>query len=100
MSAHLDNITRMSAERLEEALAKDEIKPRDLPLALCQLMDKKLLLDGEATARLEVRAGEPTFDSVNRKLKELLDSLPELDAEVVEQTRPDESQAPRGQGQP
>jgi len=82
LARKLEHIAETGAEIYLQALDAGEVKPRDIVLSVCQATDKALLLRGEATARLEVRAGEPTIESVNRKLKELLDSLPEL--EVIE----------------
>jgi hypothetical protein len=64
-------------------LDAEKVATRDKPLAACQLIDKALFLRGRANAWLEVREGQPTIESVNQ-LKALLDSPPELDAEVIE----------------
>jgi hypothetical protein len=84
LATKLEHAAETAVEQYLDALDAGEVNPRDMMLAACQATDKALLLRGEANARLEIRQGQPTIDSVNRKLKELLDSLPPLDAEVIE----------------
>jgi hypothetical protein len=98
LARKLEHIAETGAEIYLQALDAGEVKPRDIVLSVCQATDKALLLRGEATARLEVRAGEPTIDSVNRKLKELIDSLPELEVSEVQQLKPGEGDTEKPQG--
>ncbi len=79
-----EHASETAVESWLEDLDAGKVATRDKPLAACQLIDKALLLRGEANARLEIRQGQPTIETVNRELQQLLDSLPPLDAEVIE----------------
>ena len=53
MSRLLARATETMAANLVEAVEKKQIAPAALPVALGIATDKKLLLDGEATSRVE-----------------------------------------------
>jgi len=84
MAVRYERVAHSAVERLQAALNKNKVKPRDLAIVSAVATDKALLLRGEATARIEVRQGQPTIESVNRQLKELMDELEEADAKALE----------------
>ena len=45
-------LASLAIERLEEAVVNDEIKPEQLSVPAAIMVDKSLLLSGEATARV------------------------------------------------
>jgi hypothetical protein len=72
LSNRLGRIVRLATERLEEALIKGEITPGQLPVLGAIMIDKKLLIDGEATSRIEHSSRrEVTKEDVDRALQQL-----------------------------
>lgn len=55
LSRLLGRVVAVGWERYLEALVAGEISPRDLPVGLGIAGDKKALIDGEVTSRIEVR---------------------------------------------
>lgn len=67
---------RLSLERYVEALEKNEISPGQIPVGFGIIMDKKLLLEGEATSRIETTRREFDRDAVTRYIEGLPSANP------------------------
>lgn len=85
----LGTLIRMSLERFEEGLVNGEIHPSQLPVAVGIFTDKKLLLEGGATSRVEhTNRREVTAEDVSRALASLKSaSIPVLSEPVIEDQR-------------
>ena len=53
LSIKLGRISAMALEKLEGQIMDDEVKPRDLSVVSAVSLDKRLLLSGRATSRVE-----------------------------------------------
>jgi hypothetical protein len=72
MSASLGHAARMGVEEFMEQVARGEVEAKVLPVAVGIFLDKKALLDGEATARVEhVSSGLPSMEEFRRLVTEL-----------------------------
>ena len=78
VSAKLAGAIEGGIEVWTDALRAGQLNPAQIPLAVGIFSDKKALLDGEATSRVEVRSLEPSAADVARALA----ALPEI--EVVD----------------
>ncbi|SRR5260370_6259124 len=63
-----ENAGETAIEPWLEDLDAGKVATRDKPQTACQLIDKALLLRGQANARLGFRQGQPTLASVNARL--------------------------------
>tara|TARA_Y100000593_G_C4279396_1_gene321932 strand:- start:935 stop:1471 length:537 start_codon:yes stop_codon:yes gene_type:complete len=71
--------SQMAVEALMDSIMEDKIKPHSLPFATAVLVDKAMLLGGEATSRVEVKEGPDVND-----FAKIVEALPVQDAEVAE----------------
>jgi hypothetical protein len=73
-------VAALGVERLEEIIADGSIKPGELSMAVGILIDKGQVLTGGVTARVE----KVEQSQVAAGLERMLDDLPVIDAELVE----------------
>jgi DNA-binding Lrp family transcriptional regulator len=66
MSARLAQAIELGVEQYIEALEEGKIAPGQIPVGVGILTDKKALLDGEATARVERTDGPSVQDVIER----------------------------------
>ena len=78
VSAKLAGAIEGGIEFWTDALRAGTLNPAQIPLAVGIFSDKKALLDGEATSRVEVRQVEPSGQDIDAALR----ALPEI--EVVD----------------
>lgn len=72
LSRQFGRLLKLSADRYEEALINDEVSPSQLPVAMGILSDKKALLDGDPTLRVDHgKRNEVTADDVREYLARL-----------------------------
>ncbi len=71
--------SQMAVEALMDSIMEDKIKPHSLPFATAVLVEKAMLLGGEATSRVEVKEGPDVND-----FAKIVEALPVQEAEVVE----------------
>jgi hypothetical protein len=80
LGARALKVAALGVERLEEIIADGSIKPGELPMAVGILIDKGQVLTGGVTARVE----KVEQSQVAAGLERMLDDLPVIDAELVE----------------
>jgi len=80
LGARALKVAAMGVERLEEIIADGAIKPGELSMAVGILIDKGQVLTGGVTARVE----KVEIAQVAAGLERMLDDLPVIDAELVE----------------
>jgi hypothetical protein len=80
LGARALKVAAMGVERLEEIIADGAIKPGELSMAVGILIDKGQVLTGGVTARVE----KVEQSQVAAGLERMLDDLPVIDAELVE----------------
>lgn len=80
VSAKLAGAIEGGIEVWTDALRAGLLNPAQIPLAVGIFSDKKALLDGEATSRVEVRQAEPSAQDIAAALR----ALPEIQVEVVD----------------
>ncbi len=80
VSAKLAGAIEGGIEVWTDALRAGTLNPAQIPLAVGIFSDKKALLDGEATSRVEVRQSEPSAQDIAAALR----ALPEIQVEVVD----------------
>ena len=78
VSAKLAGAIEGGIEVWTDALRAGTLNPAQIPLAVGIFSDKKALLDGEATSRVEVRAVEPSGQDIDKALR----ALPEVEVSV------------------
>ena len=78
VSAKLAGAIEGGIEVWTDALRAGTLNPAQIPLAVGIFSDKKALLDGEATSRVEVRQVEPTGQDIDAALR----ALPEIEVLV------------------
>ena len=78
VSAKLAGAIEGGIEVWTDALRAGLLNPAQIPLAVGIFSDKKALLDGEATSRVEVRQVEPTGQDIDAALR----ALPEIEVLV------------------
>ena len=78
VSAKLAAAVEGGIEVWTDALRAGTLNPAQIPLAVGIFSDKKALLDGEATSRVEVRQVEPTGQDIDAALR----ALPEIEVSV------------------
>lgn len=71
LSATLGRAVELGVEAWTDALAAGLVKPETIPIAVGIFSDKKALLDGEPTVRVDNGTREPTVEDVRRMLAEL-----------------------------
>ena len=80
VSAKLAGAIEGGIEVWTDALRAGLLNPAQIPLAVGIFSDKKALLDGEATSRVEVRQAEPSAQDIAAALR----ALPEIQVEAVD----------------
>jgi hypothetical protein len=80
LGARALKVAAMGVERLEEIIADGAIKPGELSMTVGILIDKGQVLTGGVTARVE----KVEQSQVAAGLERMLDDLPVIDAELVE----------------
>jgi hypothetical protein len=80
LGARALKVAAMGVERLEEIIADGAIKPGELSMAVGILIDKGQVLTGGVTARVE----KVEQSQVAAGLERMLDDLPVIDAELVD----------------
>ena len=80
VSAKLAGAIEGGIEVWTDALRAGLLNPAQIPLAVGIFSDKKALLDGEPTSRVEVRQAEPSAQDIAAALR----ALPEIQVEVVD----------------
>jgi len=80
LGARALKVAALGVERLEEIIADGSIKPGELSMAVGILIDKGQVLTGGVTARVE----KVEQSQVAAGLERMLDDLPVIDAELVE----------------
>ena len=83
VSRKLGTLIRMSLERFEEGLVNREIHPSQLPVAIGIFTDKKLLLEGGVTSRVEHTNREISVEVVERALRSLKATSITVESEPV-----------------
>ncbi len=69
-SLQIGRIVRLGLDRFEEALVKNEISPGQLPVAMGILLDKKAMLDGDATMVVRIEREEvPSVEDLTARLE-------------------------------
>jgi hypothetical protein len=81
LGARALKVAALGVERLEEIIADGSIKPGELSMAVGILIDKGQVLTGGVTARVE----KVEQSQVAAGLERMLDDLPVIDAEIVEE---------------
>ena len=81
LGARALKVAALGVERLEEIIADGSIKPGELSMAVGILIDKGQVLTGGVTARVE----KVEQSQVAAGLAQMLDDLPVIDAEIVEE---------------
>jgi hypothetical protein len=80
LGARALKVAALGVERLEEIIADGSIKPGELSMAVGILIDKGQVLTGGVTARVE----KVEQSQVAAGLERMLDDLPVIDAELVD----------------
>lgn len=77
LSDKISLASQMAVEGIIDAIMEGTIKPHSLPFATAVLVDKAMLLGGEATSRVEVKEGPDVAD-----FAKIVEALPVKDGEV------------------
>jgi hypothetical protein len=89
VSRLLGHAARMSAEAFLDKLEAGAVPANVLPVAAAIFLDKKALIDGEATSRVEHVSGLPSVEELAAELKKL-DAL-DIPSEVRSEAKPTET---------
>jgi|GEM_PF-1012234 len=81
LSDDLGEIAELSAANLKQKLLDNEVPANVLPIVLGVAVDKKALVDGDPTARMEI---EVTNDITPEAAREYLDRLKQVKTRMIE----------------